>query len=97
MRGLPATGIAMKPHARPPAGELSDRQLDMMCVICAHQELYQRPPTYREIAAAMHITSINAISCHVSALIKKGALERQPGARGLLVSARGHEYLRGRS
>lgn len=40
------------------------------------------PPTVREMAEALGITSVNGVVCHLKALVRKGYLRRVFGARG---------------
>ena len=37
-------------------------------------------PSYREIMAALGLTSVSAVAEHIDNLVKKGALKRVPGA-----------------
>lgn len=42
------------------------------------------PPTLRELAAALNVSSLNGVSQHLDAIVKKGFLLREPGShRGL--------------
>jgi len=44
------------------------------------------PPTVREIASALGFASTNAVAGHITALLRKGLLEKMPGkSRGLKV------------
>lgn len=62
-------------------------QLDVLYVIKEFSSRFGMPPTMSEIAETMHYKSENASRTHVSALIKKGALNRRDGlARGLSVT-----------
>jgi repressor LexA len=62
---------------------LTDNQrhvLDFIGHYLAHNE---RPPTLREIAAALGLASHSSAQDYVEALVRKGALERLPHHRGL--------------
>ena len=64
----------------------TDRQLEVLEYIRAHQEKYRMPPTRAEIARHFGWSSANAAQLHVEALERKGLIEFLPGkARGIIV------------
>jgi repressor LexA len=67
---------------------LTDKQQAILTFIEAATDRHGRPPTVREIADHFGYRSPRAVSDHLDALERKGALRRQPGtARGLAVIA----------
>jgi repressor LexA len=58
------------------AEELSPRQREILDFVMSAVEQDGVVPSYREIGAALGITSTNAVSDHLKALIRKGYLER---------------------
>ena len=56
--------------------ELSPRQREILDFVAAQVEQGGVVPSYREIGLALGITSTNAVSDHLKALIRKGYLER---------------------
>jgi repressor LexA len=72
---------------------LTDRQAAVLDFIRTEVELEGRPPTLDEIGARFGLASSNGVRRHLTALEKKGYIERKPGlARGLrLVHAPGEE------
>ncbi len=64
--------------------ELTARQQQVLTLI--RESMVERgfPPTRAEIAAALGFRSVNAAEVHIKALIRKGYVERLPGAsRGI--------------
>jgi len=61
--------------------ELSPRQRELLDFVSTTIERVGVPPTFREIGAALGITSTNGVSDHIRALERKGYLERT-GGRG---------------
>ncbi len=59
-----------------PAEELSPRQREILDFVVSSVEQGGVVPSYREIGQALGITSTNAVSDHLKALIRKGYLER---------------------
>lgn len=57
--------------------ELTARQREVLEFIKANTAYYS--PSVREIAAALSIRSPNAVTNHLVALEKKGAIRRRPG------------------
>jgi repressor LexA len=67
---------------------LTEKQQAILTFIETATERHGRPPTVREIADHFGYRSPRAVSDHLDALERKGALQRQPGtARGLVVIA----------
>lgn len=62
------------------ADDLTARQAEVLSIIRAHQLEHGYPPTVREIGNAMHIGSTNAVTDHLRALERKGAITRTPYA-----------------
>ena len=61
-------------------------QCKVLLMIQEHIKEYQRPPTRREIALRFGWTFGNAVQCHLTALEKKGFLQRVHNTgRGLQV------------
>ena len=58
---------------------LTDRQQAVLDFVHAHREQYEVFPTLREIQAHFGFASPFAVTRHLQALEKKGALSRQPG------------------
>ncbi|HEY3282919.1 MAG TPA: transcriptional repressor LexA [Armatimonadota bacterium] len=65
---------------------LTDRQRRILEIIVEETEREGRPPTVREIAAAAGIKSPKGVSDHLTALERKGLLERTGSHRGLRVT-----------
>ena len=64
--------------------ELTVRQQQVLDIIRESMTERGFPPTRAEIAAALGFRSVNAAEVHIKALIRKGYLERSPGAsRGI--------------
>ena len=57
--------------------ELTARQREVLEFIKANMAYYS--PSVREIAAALSIRSPNAVTNHLVALERKGAIRRRPG------------------
>lgn len=65
---------------------LTQKQQRILDFIKAEIKTRQRPPTVREIMKHFGYTSPNGVSCHINALTKKGAIEREYSAsRGMKV------------
>jgi repressor LexA len=60
--------------------DLSPRQAQILEFILAAIDQTGVTPSYREIGAALDISSTNGVSDHIKALIKKGYLERIGGS-----------------
>jgi SOS-response transcriptional repressor LexA len=58
----------VKPSKLPP----TDRQLDVLAFIQCYMRAEGAPPSYREIAKALDITSTNGVRDHLIALRRKG-------------------------
>lgn len=58
-------------------------RLQILHVIEEYWHEHRRPPTIREICAAVKIDSTSHIAHHVSILEREGLLRREPGSRGL--------------
>lgn len=57
---------------------LTDRQRQIYELICAEIQSKRRPPTLQELADRMGYRSKNAVENHLTALEKKGYIDRQP-------------------
>jgi repressor LexA len=65
---------------------LTDRQAEVLSFIKSHIEERGYPPTIREIVARFEFSGTNAATCHLTALVHKGYLDRDPTvARGMRV------------
>ena len=63
---------------------LTARQAEILEAIRSHVGEHGRPPSQPELARTLGLASTNGIFKHLSALEKKGAIERSPGlARGI--------------
>jgi repressor LexA len=62
---------------------LTPRQQQIFSFICNHVQNQGWPPTIREIACAFGIRSPNGVAGHLSALQRKGLIERGPGCRSI--------------
>jgi repressor LexA len=70
-----------------PSNRLSPRQLAVLECIQNETSQLGRPPTYREIAKILGDVAVGTIQDHVSALIKKGFLEKLEGlSRGFRIA-----------
>jgi repressor LexA len=71
------------------ADELTARQAEVLRAIARHYREHGVPPTVREVCEAMGFSSPNALSCHLEALARKGAIVwRQDGrSRGIVLAA----------
>ncbi|MDE2104990.1 MAG: hypothetical protein KGL39_47570 [Patescibacteria group bacterium] len=67
----------METHADAPR-ELTPRQKAVCQAIRTHQQLYGRPPSLAELAAALGVRSRNSVRDHLVAIQKKGYLEITP-------------------
>lgn len=68
--------------------ELTDRQLKVLDYITSYLERYYCPPTLQEIAGHLNISGNLGVIRHLQALERKGYLNRRPGARGIVLTAR---------
>ena len=67
---------------------LTDKQARILDFIRERIAQDGRPPTVREIGAAFRFASTHAVRCHLSALEKKGCIERSfNAARGIRLAA----------
>lgn len=71
--------------------DLAPRQAEVLHYIQKTLEGRGFPPTYREIADALGVTSTNGVADHVKALVKKGYLKKPEAgaARGLQLTSLG--------
>ena len=67
------------------AHELTQRQQRVVEAIQAWIKEHGFPPTIRELGKQVGIKSLRGVTTHLDALVKKGRLTRQRGARGLRV------------
>lgn len=67
---------------RHPTLGLGPRALEVYRLWVAHLLAHQRPPTFRELVAALGMRSTQGVSCHLAALVREGLLERVPGPEG---------------
>ncbi len=72
-----------KPISPSPTSPLTPRQQEALNMIMRQLEESGYPPTIREIARHMGIRGISAVKKHLDALVEKGYLLRQKGARAL--------------
>jgi SOS-response transcriptional repressor LexA len=56
--------------------ELTPRQAEVFAMMRRYERDNKRPPTFREMAAALGIKSLNGVTCHLKALQLKGVVER---------------------
>lgn len=61
----------------PDLSSLTAKQREIYEFLKAHIEKYGYPPTVRGIGEAFQIESPNGVMCHLNALVKKGAIERE--------------------
>jgi|DewCreStandDraft_1066081.scaffolds.fasta_scaffold00207_67 repressor LexA len=57
---------------------LTARQREVLARIIQHIEEHNCPPTIRELAAELNITSTNGVRDHLRALMEKGFIKRNP-------------------
>ena len=67
----------IRAHQRVPAGQLTDRQQEMLDYLQKHHDKHGYVPTIREIGNALGISSPNGVTCHLTALEKKGFISRE--------------------
>lgn len=67
------------------AKELTQRQQRVIEAIQAWIKEHGFPPTIRELGKQVGIKSLRGVTTHLDALVKKGHLARQRGARGIRV------------
>jgi SOS-response transcriptional repressor LexA len=74
-----------KKKERTPGSELplTDRQREFLATIEALTAENKRPPTVREIGAALGIKSPNGVTGHLRLLEKKGYIERSRKSRSI--------------
>lgn len=71
------------------SADLTPRQREVLRAIIGHVRAHQRPPTVRELGAAIGVTSPNCVAGHLRALRKKGAISvDRKVARGIRVEVR---------
>lgn len=69
---------------------LTTRQAEVLAFIVEHKEDKGYPPTIREIAVELGISSPNGLSWHMTELERKGYIRVEPGtARGIVVLQEG--------
>src|SRR5262249_18301695 len=73
-------GSAGKQPRRLAANDLRD---EILHVIEEHGREHNRPPTIREICAAVRVESTSHVAYHVSILKRAGLVNHAPGSRGL--------------
>ena len=66
---------------------LTQRQQDILDFIVQMIQLKGYPPTLREIATQFEISSTQGVRRHIDALVKKGYIVRESGARSISVAA----------
>lgn len=69
--------LAPKPNAKP----LTDAQSACLHELRAHFVAHGNPPTYRELAAALGISSTNAAADRVRVLAKRGFVRIPKGSK----------------
>ncbi|MGK5082852.1 transcriptional repressor LexA [Bdellovibrionota bacterium FG-1] len=68
---------------------LSPKQAETLAYIESEITRQGRPPTYRDIARALGYDAVGTVQDHISALIRKGFLHKEPGvARGIRLTRR---------
>jgi repressor LexA len=78
-----------RPQRNPEPVELTERQSAVFAYI-AKRIVKGIPPSVREIMEHFGFRSLNAVSCHVAALVRKGWIERDTRlARGLRLTEAG--------
>ena len=70
--------------------ELTANQQRVLDYICSHSESHGSAPTLREIADALGFARHSSAQDYVTALVRKGMLERLPQHRGLRVAGARH-------
>ncbi len=72
---------------------LTDRQMQVLSLVCRTIQDDGMPPTRAEIASALGFASANAAEDHLKALAKKGMIEKIPGnSRGIIVTPLAREH-----
>lgn len=67
--------------------QLTARQVEVYDCICDFMSNYGMPPTIRELAQRLGITTTNGMACHLKALEKAGVLIRKPYiSRGIVLT-----------
>lgn len=69
--------------------DLTPRQRQALDFIAAYLERHGCPPTLQEIAGRLQVSGNLGVLRHLRALERKGYLTRRPGARGIVLTARG--------
>jgi repressor LexA len=68
--------------------DLTARQRATLECVAAHLAAHDCPPTLQEIARRLNVTGNLGVLRHLRALERKGYLQRRPGARGIVLTAR---------
>ena len=68
--------------------DLTDRQCETLDCLKAYLEENGCPPTLQELAGRLGIRGNLGVIKHLQALERKGYLQRRPGARGIVLTAR---------
>lgn len=68
-----------------PLTMLTKKQKHVLEVIRRHKDMYGYPPTLRELAKSINLTSPQGALKHLQALEKKGYIRRSSDARGITV------------
>jgi hypothetical protein len=76
--GAPRTRRRTGP--RHPLLGVGPRALEVYRLWVAYLLAHQRPPSYREVVAALGMRSPHGVAQHLAALVREGLLERVPGA-----------------
>ena len=72
---------------------MSTRTATVLTMLRESLEHRGYPPTLREIASAMGVTSTNGVRWHLKKLVKAGLIEIDPKrARGIRLTGEGHAY-----
>lgn len=62
---------------------ITGRQQLVLNAIENHMRKHKRPPSFREIAAAMGFSSPNGVMVHIRALVKKGYVAKERTSRSI--------------
>jgi SOS-response transcriptional repressor LexA len=74
---------SIEPVATENTKPITDRQQELLRVIEKLMAEHKRPPSVREIAAAMDIKSPNGVMNHLRALVKKGYVAKERTSRSI--------------
>lgn len=75
---------------RPPTA----RQLEVLAVIADYTEGHGYPPALADLRAALGVSSVHTVVCHLDALRRRGLVESTPRvARSLRLTAAGRRVL----